>query len=122
MGECRKVLLLLDESGGFELSEDEAEEVTEMDEDSEGRVENEATSCIPDTLNFTNCTLIPTSQSSSDPLEKPQTPIQQTFSPSHSSPQTTTTSISSRRSVSEELFDHLTHDLRVMQFSQESRE
>lgn len=116
VGECRKVLLLLDESRGklMDLSEEETTDCDcedikgeEMESDSDSDSGSEATRfTVPD--------------DSAQSIPKPQTPIPEvaTISSTSSSPSQT----SSRRSVSEELFDHLAHDLRIMQFSQDSQE
>ena len=107
-GECRKILLLLDESSVVELSEDE-----ESDDD--------LAECT-NSVDILNALVTDTAESQIlKPVEKPQTPIQQsTSSTCNSQRQTPTISVSSRRSISEELFDHLSHDIRIIQLSQES--
>jgi len=116
VGECRKVLLLLDESRGKDIDTSEDSEDTECEDSECGVTDNLITDCGD--IDILVCKPSGTTTHKAQSLEKPQTPIQQTLIQQSNPP----TSISSRRSVSEELFDHLTHDLRIMQFSQESNE
>ena len=101
--DCRKVLLLLSGNGSeFEGGEFESEPETESEEEGEAKAEE------MDSFEAAE-------------IEKPKTPFEGETNSIISTPNTPKT-ISSRRSVSEELFDHLAHDLRLMDLSRDSIE
>ena len=118
--DCRRVLLLLSDKQSIIISDSETES-------EEGNDTVEFMDIEVPSLNTSTSLLTPTipTETKSDLIVKfpikskiqtnvPQSPLQLNFnSSSNPSP-----IVSPRRSVSQEFFDHLTHDLRIMEFGE----
>lgn len=114
VSDCRRVLLLLSNSADaaeegerdlfdfYDFEEEEEEHEMEVDENTDN--------CCDSLKQYTNNVKSPI-------IDKSSTATTSAVSPQYSSKSPKSTPKSVRRSVSEELFDHLTHDLRLLEMS-----
>lgn len=114
--DCRRVLLLLGKKGNDNEDDNEDGSVLERDLESESESDPDLPNLQTDAQSVD---AMPYTTPYKDPsLTKPFTPVTQIQATSSNSPASSDSSrktpTSPRRSISEEFFDHLTHDLRIM--------